>query len=326
MKILSLFWGLECWMMALKKIWIHIDEYLSSEVNKNPIACSSHNYKEIIHLWDVCSVHGIKNVDFLIWWPPCQDLSVAWKQIWLTWSRSGLFYEYVRILNEVKPKYFFLENVASMKDSAKDEITSQLFGIEPIYFDSGVLSPQRRKRLYWFWKRNDNGWYDTIEIDPYVWYSPTIFDILDNNKDPTSWKDLIECDLKFLSEHTKKSLIKNWICAWKILWRRLDENLVRHDYDKSIPITHRFEVNAIHDKTGTLTTFDKDNVLGFHIDWKFYYRKFTLSEYAKLQWIPGSYEFPIKKSWAYKAIWNGWQVDTIAYLFKQILKDDTFWL
>lgn len=89
----------------------------------------------------------------LIGGSPCQDLSIAKKdRKGLGGERSGLFYEYVRILKEVKPKYFILENVNSMPKEAKETITKELFGIEPIMINAALVSAQNRKRLFWVGK------------------------------------------------------------------------------------------------------------------------------------------------------------------------------
>jgi len=79
----------------------------------------------------------------------CQDLSIAKQnRQGLEGSKSGLFWKYVEALNTIKPKYFLLENVASMKKEDKNIITEAL-GVEPIRIDSALVSAQQRKRLYW---------------------------------------------------------------------------------------------------------------------------------------------------------------------------------
>ena len=106
----------------------------------------------------------IENIDLLIWWSPCQDLSIAGKRKWLEWERSWLFWEYVRILKEVKPKYFVLENVASMSKEAKEKITEALFWIEPVMINAALVSAQNRKRLYWVWESQKDWTYQKINI------------------------------------------------------------------------------------------------------------------------------------------------------------------
>lgn len=153
-KVLSLFDGISCARQALKKAGIPVGVYIASEIDPYAIKISQKNYPfpEIIHVGD------IKNVDYkdmqasfdlLIGGSPCQDLSIAKKnRKGLDGERSGLFWEYVRILREVKPKYFILENVASMPKEAKEIITKEL-GVEPIMINAALVSAQNRKRLFW---------------------------------------------------------------------------------------------------------------------------------------------------------------------------------
>lgn len=161
MKVLSLFDGISCARVALERAGIPVEAYYASEIDKYAIQISQKNYPDIKLVGDVqhimykplISLHseGIitDEIDLLIGGSPCQDLSIAKKnRQGLSGERSGLFWEYVRILNEVKPKYFILENVNSMPKEAKDLITKTL-GVEPIMIDAALVSAQRRKRLFW---------------------------------------------------------------------------------------------------------------------------------------------------------------------------------
>lgn len=149
MNILSLFDGISCARVALERAKVPVTTYWASEIDKYAIQISQKNYPDIFHIGDVTTVQGIMPVDLLIGGSPCQDLSIAKRdRKGLDGSRSGLFWEYVRILQETKPKYFILENVASMPKEAKQVITDAL-GVEPIMIDAALVSAQRRKRLFW---------------------------------------------------------------------------------------------------------------------------------------------------------------------------------
>lgn len=154
MKILSLFDGISCARVALERAGIPVEAYYASEIDKYAIQISQKNYPDIVQMGDVkelektASLWGEK-IDLLIGGSPCQDLSIAKKdRKGLDGERSSLFWEYVRILKEVKPKYFILENVASMPKEARDIITKEM-GVEPIMIDAALVSAQRRKRLFW---------------------------------------------------------------------------------------------------------------------------------------------------------------------------------
>lgn len=160
MKVLSLFDGISCARVALDRTGIKVDNYYASEIDKYAIGISQKNWPDIIELGDVKSIGGISGalqkpdksftkIDLLIGGSPCQDLSIAKKnRKGLDGERSGLFWEYVRILKGVKPKYFILENVNSMPKEAKAIITETL-GVQPIMINAALVSAQNRKRLFW---------------------------------------------------------------------------------------------------------------------------------------------------------------------------------
>lgn len=149
--VLSLFDWISCARCAFDRVWIKVSNYYASEIDKYAIKVSETNYWDIVRLWSVVGLRtdNLHPIDILIWWSPCQDLSIANKERkWLEWSRSWLFYEYVRILNEARPKFFVLENVNSMSKEAKATITKELFGIEPAMINASLVSAQNRKRLF----------------------------------------------------------------------------------------------------------------------------------------------------------------------------------
>jgi DNA (cytosine-5)-methyltransferase 3A len=149
MRVLSLFDGMACWYEALQRAWIKIDKYYASEIDKYAIQIATKNHPDIIEIWDVCNVkwEDYQDIDLLIWWSPCQWFSVAGKMLNFNDPRSKLFFEYVRILREVKPKYFLLENV-KMKKEWQDIISRELW-VKPIEINSSLVSWQSRRRLYW---------------------------------------------------------------------------------------------------------------------------------------------------------------------------------
>ena len=159
MEILSLFDGMACWYEALQRAWIKIEQYYASEIDKYAIQIAKKNHPDIKEIWDVTKIKYnwwwidyergntyTWQIDLLIWWSPCQWFSVAWKMLNFNDPRSKLFFEYVRILKEVKPRYFLLENV-KMKKERQDIISRELW-VEPIEINSSLVSAQNRRRLY----------------------------------------------------------------------------------------------------------------------------------------------------------------------------------
>ena len=152
LKVLSLFDGVSCGMVALERAGIPVERYVAYEIDENAIKVSKNNYPQIEHCGDVFQAqYNEGEFDLLIGGSPCTYWSIAQKNNRETTS-SGfgweLFMQYVRALKEAKPKYFLYENNKSMSSLIKQEITKQL-GVEPIMIDSSLVSAQNRKRLYW---------------------------------------------------------------------------------------------------------------------------------------------------------------------------------
>ncbi len=163
MKVLSLFDGISIAQQALKELGVKDLTYYASEIDKYAISITEKNFPGTKHCGDVKNIEtdldkeicimSNANIDLLIGGSPCQDLSISKKnRKGLSGERSGLFYEYLRILKETKPKYFVLENVNSMPVEAKVAITMELFNIPPIMINAALVSAQNRKRLFWIGK------------------------------------------------------------------------------------------------------------------------------------------------------------------------------
>lgn len=149
MNVLSLFDGISAGILALERANIKINNYYSSEIDEYCIKISNNNYKDIIQLGDITSlsVEKLPKIDLLIGGSPCQAFSLAGKRLGFISDNAKLFFEFVRILNKIKPKYFLFENT-DMKQEHRDIITNNL-GVNPIILNSSKFSAQRRKRLYW---------------------------------------------------------------------------------------------------------------------------------------------------------------------------------
>ena len=163
MKVLSLFDGLSCCRIALDRVGVTVDSYYASEIKKSAIKVTKHNYPDTIHIGDVTKVsfkdgilytengnYEVGHIDLLAGGSPCQDLSsMNKKQVGLSGEKSTLFWEYARILKEVNPTYFLLENVGSMPYSDAMEITKEM-GVDGIRINSSLVSDQLRDRKYRF--------------------------------------------------------------------------------------------------------------------------------------------------------------------------------
>jgi len=149
MNVLSLFDGMSCGRIALERLSIKVDNYYASEIDKYAMKVSEANYPDIIQVGDVTELDTstLPNIDLIMGGSPCQGFSFAGKQLAFDDPRSALFFEFVRCVKELKPKYFLLENVRMKKEYL--DIISEHMGVEPIMINSALVSAQNRVRYYW---------------------------------------------------------------------------------------------------------------------------------------------------------------------------------
>ena len=168
MRVLSLFDGMSCAMLALQDAGVNVSRYVAYEIDKYAVQTSSHNFPMIEHKGDVFEADftEFEGFDFLLGGSPCTYWSVAQKVNRET-EASGmgweLFSQYVRALKEAKPKYFIYENNKSMSKAIRESISST-FGFEPICINSALVSAQNRQRLYWCGIRQADGTYKKADI------------------------------------------------------------------------------------------------------------------------------------------------------------------
>ena len=149
MNVLSLFDGMSCGRIALERLGIKVDNYYASEIDKYAIQVSQANYPNIIQVGDVTELDTstLPKIDLIMGGSPCQGFSFAGKQLAFDDPRSALFFEFVRCVEELKPKYFLLENVRMKKEYL--DVISEYMGVEPIMINSALVSAQNRVRYYW---------------------------------------------------------------------------------------------------------------------------------------------------------------------------------
>jgi len=152
MNVLSLFDGISCGQLALKKANIEYENYFASELDKYAIQVTNNNFPKTQQVGNVLNVNvkDLPKIDLLIGGSPCQSFSRAGDGSGFD-GESRLFWEYVRILKDIKKEnpnvLFLLENVV-MKEEWKNIITEAL-GVKPIQISSSKFVPQSRERLYW---------------------------------------------------------------------------------------------------------------------------------------------------------------------------------
>lgn len=195
MKVLSLFDGMSCGMLAMKSAGIDMtsreSRYVAYEIDKNAIEVSKHNFPMIEHKGDVFKADftEYKGFDFVIGGSPCTFWSIAQQPEKRETEAHGmgwdLFQQYVRAIKEAEPKYFIYENNKSMAPAIRESI-SGAFGFEPICINSALVSAQNRQRLYWVGIRNEDGTYRKADIEQPEDRGILLKDILESGWDLTS--------------------------------------------------------------------------------------------------------------------------------------------
>ena len=149
MNVLSLFDGMSCGRIALDRLGIEVDNYYASEIDKYAIKVSAANYPDIIQVGDVTQLDTstLPKIDLIMGGSPCQGFSVAGKGLAFDDPRSALFFEFIRCVTELKPKYFLLENVNMKKEWLA--VITEYMGVEGIKINSALVSAQNRNRWYW---------------------------------------------------------------------------------------------------------------------------------------------------------------------------------
>jgi DNA-cytosine methyltransferase len=303
--ILSLFDGMSCGQIALNRVGIKYDNYFSSEIDKHAIKVTQYNYPQTIQLGDITKLNNVDlpMIDLMMGGSPCQGFSFSGKQMNFNDPRSKLFFEFVRLIKECKPKYWFLENVVMKKEY--ENIITEYLGVKPVTINSKLVSAQNRERLYWA----------NFKIEQPLDNGILLIDILEDN-------------LPIGSNIINKQMLNKAT----IVGRRLNDKGKREDYNKNIPITQCIEVRETNmDKCNCLTTVKKDNVLttlpiGRHPDVfknRLPFRYYTVKEYCRLQTVPEDYfDDIVSENQIMKMIGNGWTVDIITHVLKELLKHE----
>ncbi len=305
MNVLSLFDGISAGQVALERAGIKVDKYYASEIDKYAIQVTQKNYLDTVQIGDVTKVsyengileyenvmQDVGKIDLLIGGSPCQGFSFAGKQLNFEDERSKLFFEYVRLLEETKPKYFLLENV-KMKKEYQDVITKYL-GVEPIEINSALVSAQTRKRLYW-----------------------TNIPNIEQPKDKKIMlKDVIEGEgIKVDREKSFAIIASIGRTTPREYFYKNQGQMVFVDRDKAYCIDANYYKGANWQQY--ISKARRQLVIEF-INNNYLVRKLTPIECERLQTLPDNYTEGISNSQRYKCLGNSFTVDVIAHIFKSL--------
>jgi DNA (cytosine-5)-methyltransferase 3A len=283
MNVLSLFDGMSCGQIALNRVGIGYDKYYASEIDADAIKVTQKNYPNTIQLGDVTKLDSkdLPRIDLLMAGSPCQSFSSAGDGTGFK-GKSGLFWEFVRILRDVNPMYFLLENVM-MKKEWIDVITNEL-GVEPIVINSSLVSAAHRKRVYWT--------------------------NIDSVKAPLDKGIFIEDIVENLDDIHYSHILKSKNVS--LLNRK-----VNLDGCPKIAAIDVYNKKFKKDRKVPTLTMPNHNSLRLYQDG--YIRKFTALELERCQTVPEGYtDVNLTLNQRHALLGNGWTIDVICEIFKNI--------
>lgn len=316
MVVLSLFDGISCGQLALTNLGIKIDKYYASEIDKNAIKITNKNFPNTIHVGDIekitaDNIKSMDKIDLILAGSPCQGFSRAGLGLNFKDPRSKLFFKFVEILKWVKEfnnadVKFLLENVKMKKEW--ENVISEYVGVKAIEINSKLLTAQNRSRLYW---TNIEG----VEVpkDKDI----KLIDILDNVE--------LENYIKIDNLKICKSISNNSINLVSVVDGEVRiKQATRQGYivanigdgiNLSFPLSKSRRGRVIKGKSNCLDT--QCNVCVYVNN---SIRRFTLSEMEKLQGLPIGYTYhdEVSVRSRMKAIGNGWTIDVIEHILKNI--------
>lgn len=312
MNVLSLFDGISCGQLALNRANIGYDNYFASEIDKYAIQITQKNFPNTQQIGDVTKIttDSLPKIDLLMGGSPCQGFSFAGKQLNFEDERSKLFFEFVRLKNELKPKYFLLENVKMKK--LYQNVISEHLGVEPIQINSALVSAQNRVRLYWTNIPNI-----TQPEDKHI-LLPDILEtgVVDRDKsyciDANYWKGTT------LEQYINKARRQIVFTERRTEEAKLIRKEFREKYGRDFSPRRAKELAPRNDdKSNCLTTsLTKEHIL---LDESYNFRKLTPLECERLQTVPDNYTEGISNTQRYKTLGNGWTVDVITHILKEMV-------
>ena len=281
MNVLSLFDGMSCGQIALRRAGIPYAKYFACEIKDIAIRTTQANFPDTIQLGDVTKVKGddLPKIDLLIGGSPCQDLSSAMKdRVSLEGDQSKLFYEYVRLLKECKPTYFLLENVGLM-DSESSFAISEILDCDPVRINSELVSAQMRDRLYWTNIPGDEKTiFGNMRISQPKDRKIKLQDILENGyTDREKARCLLVSDSRPLATPEK--------------------------------MLHRYRDTGFTTLIFNSPTFDLERGV----------RYMTQTELERCQTVPEGYTKNLTRNQAADLLGDGWTVEVVAHIFKSLL-------
>ena len=310
MNVLSLFDGMSCGQIALKELGIKVDKYYASEIDKYAIQIAQKNFPDTIHVGDVTKVSAadFPKIDLLLGGSPCQGFSFSGKQLNFSDHRSALFFEYARLLKELKPKYFLLENVR-MKQEYQDVISEHL-GVKPIMINSALVSAQNRNRLYWTNIPNITQPEDRGIVLKDILENGIATDEMTTNKKSFCLTARYQGAVAWNSiERRQRTMVI--VEATKKGYTEIEDG---DCFDATFPTSKTRRGRNMKNKSNCLTASNFDYMRYEHPT----YRKLTPLECSRLQTVPDGYCDGVSNTQQYKMLGNGWTVEVIKHILNNM--------
>ena len=318
--ILSLFDGLSCGNIALERAGIKVNNYYASEIDKWAVQIANKNYPNIIQLGDVTKFDETKlpKIDLLIGGSPCQGFSFAGKQLNFDDPRSKLFFVYVYMLKQLKPKYFLLENVRMAKQS--QDVISEYLGVQPVKINSSLVSAQNRVRLYWTNIPNVTQPEDKGIVLKDI--------LLDDAEEPMLSNIYGGFKEKKPRVHTNKSITiraasgGGAIPSIKLKQHINNESVTKQGKSYALTASYYKAVawNSVQKKQRTMIPVELSDKKDPNTYNGIKYRLLNPKEVERLQTIPDGYTSGVSNTQRYRMLGNSFTASVIAHLFKG-LKD-----
>jgi len=315
---------MSCGQLALQRAGFEVDRYMACEIDKYGMQVTRKNFPNTIQMGDVCALKGenLPPIDLLMGGSPCQGFSFAGKQLNFDDPRSALFFEFVRLLKETKPKYFLLENVR-MKQEYQDVISEHL-GVKPIMINSALVSAQNRVRLYWtnipgLEQPEDKGIILKDVLEDLDGDRPC--ELFQRKRESLCHKVAIASDIRGLQsikaiygEAGKSPCLTTMGGGHrepKVLIKPIRVgNIKGGGQGDRVYSTDGKGISIAAQSGGTA---GNGNML---IEQPPTYRKLTPMECERLQTVPDNYTEGVSNTQRYKMLGNGWTVDVIAHILK----------
>jgi len=340
LNVLSLFDGISCGQIAIKKAGFEIESYTAYEIDKYAIAITRKNYPKTEQKGDVLSANfkEHKNIDLIIAGSPCTTWSIAKNNREKDKSGTGwhLFMQFAKAIKTINPKYYLYENVSSMPKTIKDYISQEL-NTEPIKINSALVSPQQRNRYYWTNIAKTNNSFKTMPNIPHPEDKGILLkDIIDHSVAPTASKTTQPITLK--DESTCKCATNYKRNPNQLIKKKCFCEMVIHKAPERIgQIGKGGQGERIYSVNGKSVTISANGGGGgaktglYKIDFpdgNYIIRSLTPKEAERCQTIPDDYTATgtdengktiiISNTQRYKIIGNGWTIDVIAHILKHI--------